>query len=147
MMKYFVYISKQFVYISKVWWNTLFPFQSNLFTYQKYDEILCLHNKSIWYFIILSNENKTNLSLYYRNVDKLVLILFCICSSRLGLKLGFRLVSLHNGSQRPFLAKRLIKNVKNVKNVFWTRGRSITTWTRFWWFFTPSPPPWTFFMY
>ena len=93
MMKYFVYISKQFVYISKVWWNNLFPFQSSLFTYQKYDEILCLHNKSIWYFIILSNENKTNLSLYYRNVNKLVLILFCICSSRLGLKLGFRLVS------------------------------------------------------
>ena len=53
-----------FVYISKVWWNTLFTFQSNLFTYQRYDEILCLHFKAIClhiksmmkYFVYITNQ-------------------------------------------------------------------------------------------
>ena len=53
---------KYFVYILKVWWNTLFSFQSNLFTFQKYDEILyfhfkaiCLHIKSMMkYFVHIS---------------------------------------------------------------------------------------------
>ena len=41
-------LMKCFVYISKVWWNVLF-------TFQKYDEILCLHFKSMMkYFVYIS---------------------------------------------------------------------------------------------